>query len=118
MDDSFEVLLTSDHDFDLFKHMRFLPSQQIWIEPQIEDKEEAVRRLLPKEAQIEQSLLLESESVEFHRGEVKYNSAYNWRYFRQNIVAIGMTACTIVYVSSLYSALKNSKKTSVKKSID
>jgi hypothetical protein len=27
MDDSFEVLLTSDHDFDLFKHMRFLPSQ-------------------------------------------------------------------------------------------
>ena len=82
MDDSFEVLLTSDHDFDLFKHMRFLASQQIWIEPQVEEKEQAVRRLLPKEVQIDQSLLLESESVEFYRGEVVYNSAYNWRYFR------------------------------------
>ena len=25
--DSFEVLLASDHDFDLFKHMHFLPEQ-------------------------------------------------------------------------------------------
>ena len=25
-DDSFEVLLASDHDFDLFKHFRFSPT--------------------------------------------------------------------------------------------
>ena len=56
-DDSFEVLLASDHDFDLFKHMRFSPSHEIWVKPELEDKETAVRRMLPKDIEIDKHAL-------------------------------------------------------------
>ena len=51
-DDSFEVLLAADHDFDLFKNLRMNPTQEIWVQPVLEDTEAAVRRLLPAKTEI------------------------------------------------------------------
>ena len=33
-DDKFDLLLVGDHDFDLFKQVRFNPHHEIWITPE------------------------------------------------------------------------------------
>ena len=76
------------------------------MQPELEDTEAAVRRLLPDKTEIDKNELMESESVEFYRGKVLYNTAYNWRHFRSNMVSIGITTCTIVYIGFLHNALR------------
>ena len=43
------------------------------MQPELEDTEAAVRRLLPDKTEINNNDLKESESVEFYRGMVLYN---------------------------------------------
>ena len=80
------------------------------MKPELEDKEAAVRRMLPKDTEIDRHALEESTDIEFYRGKIEYNSSYNWRHIRKNMVSLSVTTCMLVYIGFLYESLKRPRR--------
>ena len=98
-ENKFDLLLVGDHDFDLFKQVRFNPHHEVWITPESLNNPD---HSIETSHEMDQSTQLHEDT---YFGRVQYNSAFNGKYYRKNFFSIGLTSCVIVYIGYLYKAL-------------
>ena len=92
-DGSFEMILCSDHDFKLFKDLRFKPWHEIWVSTTTRGEG--------------------GGGADDENATISYNSGQNLRHRASNLLSLGLFLSTFAYVTYVYQSFSKTAATSL-----